>query len=135
VIMAQIPLPRPYQDTEAYWSAAKEHRFVIQKCRDCGEHQFYPRGVCSHCLSSALDWVEASGSGTVYSFSVNYRAPHPGFAGKTPFVLAIVELAEGPRMMTNIVDCDPESVRIGMPVVVTFDDVTEEITLPKFRPA
>ena len=133
--MALPPLPRPYQDTAEYWSAARDHRFVIQRCKDCGEHQFYPRGVCSHCLSSDLEWNEASGAGTVYSFSVNHRAPHPGFADKVPFVLAIVELAEGPRMMTNIVDCDPESVAIGMAVSVTFDDVTDDVTLPKFRPA
>lgn len=133
--MALPPLPRPYQDTEQYWAAAREHRFVIQRCASCGEHQFYPRGVCSHCLSSDLEWNEASGKGTVYSCSVNYRAPHPGFADNLPFVLAIVELEEGPRMMTNIVDCDPESVTIGMEVTVTFDDITEEVTLPKFRPA
>ena len=129
------PLPRPYQDTAAYWEAAREHRFIIQKCNNCGEFQFYPRGVCSHCLSSDLAWQDASGRGEVYSFSINYRAPHPGFADKTPFVLALVTLAEGPRMMTNIVDCDPDTVQIGMAVTVTFDDVTEEITLPKFRPA
>jgi hypothetical protein len=132
--MALPPLPRPYQDTAEYWSAAHDHRFVIQRCKECGEHQFYPRGVCSHCLSSELEWNEASGKATVYSYSVNHRAPHPGFADNLPFVLAIVELAEGPRMMTNIVECDPESVTIGMDVTVTFDDVTDEITLPKFRP-
>ena len=102
---------------------------------DCGETQFYPRGVCSHCLSSNLDWIEASGEATVYSCSVNYRAGHPGFAEKTPFVLAIVELAEGPRMMTNIVNCDPETVKIGMAVKVCFDDVTDDVTLPMFEPA
>lgn len=133
--MTQIPLPKPYQDTEAYWQAAREHRFIIQQCGDCGQHQFYPRGVCSHCLSSNLAWAEASGDATVYSYSVNYRAGHPGFADQTPFVLAVVELAEGPRMMTNIVGCDPESVRIGMKVRVCFDDVTEDVTLPKFQPA
>jgi hypothetical protein len=72
--------------------------------------------------------------GTVYSFTVNHRAPHPGFIGMTPFVTAIVALAEGPRMMTNIVDCDPETVAINMPVEVTFDDVTGDVTLPMFRP-
>jgi uncharacterized OB-fold protein len=133
--MTQIPLPDPYQDTEEYWKAAREHRFIIQKCGDCGQAQFYPRRVCSHCLSSKLEWIEASGKATVYSCSVNYRAGHPGFAEKTPFVLAIVDLAEGPRMMTNIVKCDPESVRIGMAVEVCFDDVTDEVTLPMFQPA
>ena len=131
--MALHPLPRPYQDTETYWAAARDHRFVIQHCKSCGKHQFYPRGVCSHCLSSDLEWHEASGKGTVYSFSVNHRAPHPGFADEIPFVLAIVELEEGPRMMTNIVECNPDSVKIGMAVEVTFEDVTEEVTLPKFK--
>jgi uncharacterized OB-fold protein len=131
--MALPPLPRPYQDTETYWAAARDHRFVIQHCKSCGKHQFYPRGVCSHCLSSDLEWHEASGKGTVYSFSVNHRAPHPGFADEIPFVLAIVELEEGPRMMTNIVECNPDSVKIGMAVEVTFEDVTEEVTLPKFK--
>ncbi len=133
--MATPPLPRPYQDTAAYWEAAREHRFIIQQCTDCGEHQFYPHGVCSHCLSSALEWREASGAGEVYSFSVNHRAPHPGFADDLPFVPAVVTLAEGPRMMTNIVGCDPDSVEIGMAVEVVFDDITEAVTLPKFRPA
>jgi|TARA_Y100001934_G_scaffold102343_1_gene125895 uncharacterized OB-fold protein len=133
--MALPPLPRPYQDTAEYWAAARDHHFVIQQCNSCGNYQFYPRGVCSHCLSSDLKWQEASGKGTVYSFSVNHRAPHPGFADDLPFVLAIVELEEGPRMMTNIVGCDPESVTIGMAVTVCFADVTDEVTLPKFQPA
>ena len=133
--MALPPLPRPYQDTAEYWAAAREHRFVLQRCNSCGEHQFYPRGVCSHCLSSELEWREASGNGTVYSYSVNHRAPHPGFADDLPFVLAIVELEEGPHMMTNIVVSDPDRVTIGMAVTVTFADVTDQVTLPKFTPA
>ena len=128
------PLPRPYQDTAAYWAAARKHRFIIQKCTDCGEFQFYPRGVCSHCLSSALEWQEASGRGEVYSYSVNYRAPHPGFADKTPFVLALVTLEEGPRMMTNIVDCEVGAVFVGMPVHATFEDLGRE-TLIHFKPS
>ena len=135
--MALPPLPRPYQDTAEYWSAARDHRFVIQRCKDCGEHQFYPRGVCSHCLSSDLEWSEASGQGTVYSYSVNHRAPHPGFADNLPFVLAIVELEEGPRMMTNIVDCEqtPDTLVLDMPLEVTFERQNDDITLPLFKPA
>jgi uncharacterized protein len=132
--MAKKPIPRPYQDTQAYWDAAKENRLVIQQCRDCGKLQFYPRGVCSHCLSSGLDWIEASGRGTVYSFTIAHRAPHPGFGNETPFVIAIVELAEGVRMMTNIVGCDPKTMRIDMPVKVVFD-ASGDVTLPKFTPA
>ena len=133
--MPERPLPKIYQDSAPYWEAAKAHRLVLQQCEDCEQHQFYPRGVCRHCLSSRLAWREASGRGTVYSCTVNHRPPHPGFAERVPFVLAIVELAEGPRMMCNVVQCDPETVRIGMAVTVTFEDVTDEITLPQFRPA
>ena len=135
--MALPPLPRPYQDTAAYWEAAKDHRFIIQKCKECGEFQFYPRGVCSHCLSSDLDWQEASGKAEIYSFSINYRAPHPGFADATPFVLALVTLEEGPRMMTNITECEqtPEALELDMALEVVFEDISDEISLPKFRPA
>jgi len=129
------PLPRPYQDTQAYWDGAKEGRLLLQQCRDCGKHQFYPRGVCSHCLSSNLDWVEASGRGRVYTFTVCHRAPHPGFGAEVPFVIAVIDLAEGVRMMSNIVDCDPKSVRVDMPVKVTFRAESPEITLPQFVPA
>ena len=115
------PLPRPYQDTAAYWEAAREHRFIIQKCNNCGEYQFYPRGVCSHCLSSDLAWQDASGRGEVYSFSINYRAPHPGFADKTPFVLALVTLAEGPRMMANVIGAGALDCAIGDAVNVWFE--------------
>jgi uncharacterized protein len=132
--MALKPLPRPYQDTEPYWEAAKEKRLVLQQCKDCGKHQFYPRGVCSHCLGSALDWVEARGRGKVHTFTVCHRAPHPGFAGQVPFVIAVIELDEGVRMMTNIVGCDPKTVRIDMPVKVTFEEATPEVTLPQFTP-
>jgi len=133
--MARKPIPRPYQDTQVYWDAAKEGRLVLQQCQDCGKPQFYPRGVCSHCLSSDLDWIEASGRGTVHSFTVAHRAPHPGFGGDVPFVIAIIELDEGVRMMSNILDCDPNAVRIDMPVKVVFRAETPEITIPKFVPA
>lgn len=131
----QKPLPRPYQDTQAYWDAAKDKRLLLQRCRDCSKFQFYPRGVCSHCLGSALEWVESSGRGIVHTFTIAYRAPHPGFADDVPFVIAMIELEEGVRMMSNIVECDPKSVRIDMPVRVVFEAATPDITLPKFEPA
>lgn len=133
--MSEKPIPKPYQDSAPYWEAAKHNQLLIQKCLECGLYQFYPRGVCHHCLSSSLSWFQAAGHGTVYSFTVNYRAPHPGFADDLPFITAIVELKEGVRMMTNIVQCEPDQVSIGMPVRVMFDKVTEDVTLPKFRPA
>ena len=133
--MAEKPVPRPYPDTKPYWDGTKNNQLWIQTCLDCGTLQFYPRGVCSTCLSSSLSWKQGSGKGTVYSFTVNYRAPHPGFAEDVPFVTAIIELEEGVRMMSNVVQCDPDTVTIGMPVRVVFEPLTDEITLPKFRPA
>jgi uncharacterized OB-fold protein len=133
--MAEKPVPRPYSDTKPYWDGTKNNQLWIQQCLDCGTLQFYPRGVCSTCLSSSLSWKQGSGKGTVYSYTVNYRAPHPGFTEDVPFVTAIIELEEGVRMMSNVVQCDPDTVAIGMPVRVVFEPLTDEITLPKFRPA
>src|SRR4029434_2452257 len=95
---------------------------------------FYPRAVCTVCLSSEVEWERASGRGTVYSFTVTHQNQAPGFRDELPYVLAIVELDAGPRVMTNVVECSPDTVRIGLPVEVVYDDVTPEITLAKFRP-
>ena len=133
--MAQKPVPRPYSDTIPFWQGARARQLWIQKCLECGEFQFYPRGVCKHCLSSSLSWFQSLGMGKVYSFTVNHRAPHPGFVEDLPFVTAIVELDEGVRMMTNIIECEPDNVSIGMRVRVVYEDVDEEITLVKFKPA
>ncbi len=131
----QKPLPVVNEDTREYWAACQRHELLIQQCRACGRFQFYPRGICAHCLSEDLAWAKASGKGEVYSFSVVQRPPTKAFAADVPYTIAVVELAEGVRMMTNIVDCPPDQVRIGMPVEVVFEDVTAEISLPKFRPA
>ncbi len=129
------PIPRPYQDTKPYWDAAREGRLSLQQCLDCGKPQFYPRGVCKHCLGSRLEWFDSAGRGKVHTFTIAYRAPHPGFADDVPFVLAIVELDDGVRMMSNIVGCKPDAVRIDMPVRVVFEQLTPEIALPQFTPA
>lgn len=131
----QRPLPVPDHDTRPYWEAARRHELLIQRCRACGQHYFYPRSHCPHCLSDQTEWLRASGRGTVYSFTVTHRAPHPGFADRVPYTVALIELAEGPRIMSNVVGCPPDDVRIGMPVEVDFEDVTPEVSLPVFRPA
>ena len=128
------PLPRIDEESRGYWEALARHELYFQRCRDCGTKRFYPRAVCPVCLSSATEWVRASGRGTVYSFTVTYQNQAAGFREELPYVLAVVELAEGPRLMTNVVGCAPEAVRIGMAVEVVFEDVTAEITLAKFRP-
>ena len=129
------PLPRPTPSSEPFWQAAKRHELHLQRCGSCGAYLFYPREVCAECLSSELSWVQVSGQGTVYSYTIAQAPTHPAFADDVPYIVAIVELAEGPRITTNIVDCEPGAVQIGMPVVATYDDVTPEMTLVKFRPA
>jgi uncharacterized OB-fold protein len=115
-------LPRPSPFSQPFWDAARDHRLMIQRCGRCGTHVFYPRYNCTSCGAVALEWVEASGRGTVYTFTVARRPTHPALADKVPYVIAIVELEEGPRMTTNIVGCDPDAVRIGMPVAASYED-------------
>lgn len=128
------PLPKPTPTTAPFWDAARQHRLVMPKGRG-GELFFYPRAVDPVTLSDDLEWVEVSGKGTVYSFTIDRRGTHPAFAAEVPYVIAIVELAEGPRMTTNIVGCGVDEVYIGMAVEAAFEDIDAEITLVKFRPA
>ena len=129
------PIPHIDPWTEPHWAAAKDGVLIIQRCRSCGRHVFYPRPVCPHCASDDLEWVEASGKATVYSFTVVENNAPSGFLADMPFVVAILDLEEGVRMMSNIVDCDPHSVYVDMPVQVGFRPLTDDVTLPVFRPA
>jgi uncharacterized OB-fold protein len=126
------PLPLPDGETKPYWDATKEHRLLIKRCQDCQTAIFYPRSVCPSCMSDRVDWVAASGRGTIYSYTVVRRAP-PQFVEDAPYVVALIDLAEGVRLMSNVVGASPSDVRIGAVVEVVFEDVTPEITLPKFR--
>jgi uncharacterized OB-fold protein len=127
-------LPRPTPETATFWDGCRERALMIQRCSACGHHQFYPRIICTECMSDQLEWVQAAGRGTVTSFSVARRPVSEAYAPDVPYVIALIKLDEGPTMMSNVIDCDPERVRIGMPVEVIFEDWTEEITMPKFRP-
>jgi uncharacterized OB-fold protein len=130
------PIPVPTPETRPFWEAARRHELSIQRCRACGRHVFYPRAACPHCFAADLEWRRVSGRGTLHTFTVVHRGQR-GFPLAAPYVIAIVELDEGPRMMTNLVgvDADPARLRIGMPVEVVFEDVSPEIALPRFRPA
>ncbi len=128
------PLPHLDEENRPWWEALKRHELYLQRCRDCGALRYYPRALCPECLSSRTEWVRSQGTGKVYTFTITYQNTAPGFRESLPYVLAYVELDEGLKMLTNIVDCRPEEVRIGMPVAVVFDDVTPEVTLAKFRP-
>lgn len=128
------PLPEIQPFTKPFWKGAKEGKLLIQTCEDCGARIFFPRRQCSECWSKNLTWMEASGRATVYAFSVTYEGVEKPFIDDLPIILAWVDLPEGIRMQTNIIDCDPESVAIGQEVEVVFKDVTDEIALPYFRP-
>jgi uncharacterized OB-fold protein len=128
------PIPVPTPETRPFWDAAKRHALELPRCRACGRLHYFPRGVCPHCLSIDLAWERLSGKATLHTFTVVHRG-QKGFPVPTPYVLAIVELAEGPRLMTTLVDVDPANVTIGMAVEVTFRDVSDTVALPLFRPA
>ena len=128
------PLPRIDEETKGFWEACQRHELYVQKCGACATLRYYPRAVCPSCLSDRIEWVRCSGRGTVYTFTVTHQNQAPGFRDTLPYVLAYVELDEGVRMLTNIVGCAPDDVRIGMAVEVVFEDVTPAVTLPKFKP-
>lgn len=129
------PLPVTDALTEPFWQAANEGRLVLQSCTACGRAQHYPRPHCVHCSATALEWVTASGRAVVHTFTVIHRNDAPGFADELPYVFAILELDEGVRMPGNMRRADPESLHIGMPVRVCFDQATPEIAIPQWEPA
>ncbi len=128
------PLPEIQPFSEAFWEGTRNHKLLIQTCGDCDARIFFPRRQCPRCWSGNLHWVEASGRAEIYAFSVTYEGVEEVFRDDLPIVLAWVDLPEGIRIQTNIVDCDPETVAIGQQVEVVFRKVTDEITLPYFRP-
>jgi uncharacterized protein len=132
-------LPVPDLETAPYWDATREGKLLIKECRSCGRAFFYPRNHCPRCWSTDTAWREASGRGTVYTFTIVYQNDLPPFRDRLPYVVAIVELDEGVRMTSNIEGIAPEDVRCGMPVLVAFreeqrseDDV---VSIPVFGPA
>lgn len=129
------PLPVATPESRPFWEAARQHRLSLPYCAACDRWHFYPRPYCPHCFSADLDWRDASGRGRLLTFVINARGPR-NFPVPAPYVIGIVELAEGPRMMSLIVDVEPtpEALACDMPVEVVFADVTPEWTLPRFRP-
>ncbi len=133
--MPDKPLPEPTPETQEYWDGLKRHELRIQRCNDCRQHYFYPRPFCPHCSSRDVEWVTASGTGKVETFVIAHR-PSPGFEEEVPYAIAVVTLDEGPRMMTNLVGVEqtPQAISADMSVEIVYHDVSDEITLPKFRP-
>jgi len=121
--------------TRPYWENARAGRLVIQRCGHCGRTWHPPLPACPHCHCADLGWQPTAGTGTVYSYTVVRHATHAALAGRVPYVIALVELTEGPRLVTGITGCDPADVRAGMPVRVRFEQVTDEVSLPYFEPS
>jgi hypothetical protein len=125
------PLPTPSPLTEPFWQATKEHRLVMQRCTECGEFVWTPQLVCRNCLTETLEWTPVSGRGTIYSFVVIHRAATPAF--KAPYAIVVVQVDEGPYILSDMVEVDPADVRIGMPVEVTFENAGP-VSFYHFRP-
>lgn len=133
--MTRYDLPVPDFDTQAYWDAARDGRLLIQHCGACDHSFHYPRPFCPKCWSDDVTWEAASGHATLYTWSVVRQNDLPPWPERVPYVAAVVDLAEGPRMLTNVEGCDPDDLEVGMALRVAFREETDEITLPVFRPA
>ena len=129
------PVPEPTPETQPFWDGCARGELLLQRCRDCGKPYFYPRPVCPACGSTDVEWFRASGRATLYSYVINHR-PARGFEAEAPYAIAVVELAEGPRMMTNIVGVPntPEDLILDMELQVTFEQ-RGDVTIPLFAPA
>jgi len=129
------PIPAITDEMRPFYDGAKRHELQVQRCAACGALRFPARALCSDCLSTTADWVQVSGRGEVFSFNVMHQVYHPGFATEVPYAVVVVKLAEGPKMLSNLVGVDPHAIRIGLPVRVVFEAISDEVTLPKFAPA
>ncbi len=127
------PLPIVTNENRPFWEGCRQGKLLLQYCDQCQHHQFYPRLYCMQCGFTKPRWVEASGRGVIYSYTIIHRNKSPEFMQNTPYNVAIVQLEEGPRMMSNIVDTPAEDLRIGLSVTIIFDPVTVEISVPRFK--
>ena len=127
------PLPEPQKWSLEFWKGTKQHEFLLKRCKDCGNIDHPPYMHCTECSSTNYEWFKASGMGKIYSFSTTYVGAPPLFADEQPYTMAMIDLAEGPRMLTQIVGSKPEDIKIGLDVEVVFKDVTDEVTLVMFK--
>jgi uncharacterized OB-fold protein len=133
--MTSRPAPAVSPEMRPFYEGASRGELVVQRCRGCGALRFPARALCSACLSIEADWTPVSGRGEVYSFNVMHQVYHPGFAAEVPYAVVLVKLEEGPKLISNLVGIAPRDIRIGMPVRVIYEPLSDEITLPKFAPA
>jgi uncharacterized protein len=132
------PLPQPITpEAKPYWDGLKERKLLLPRCADCGHTFFYPRVLCPRCHCRAIQWIQASGRGRLYAFGIAHQSFNRAFKVPPPYVLAMIELEEGPRMVSNLIniEADPSVVKCDMPLEVVFHRMTEEVTIPLFQPA
>ncbi len=128
------PLPIITEENRPFWEGCKQGKLLLQYCHACQQYQFYPRLYCMRCGAQNLRWVEASGRGMVYSYTIIRQNKSPEFRDDVPYNVALIQLEEGPRMLSNVTDIAPGDLRVDLPVRVVFDAVSDEISLPRFRP-
>ncbi len=130
----RFDLPTPDELTQVFWDALNEGKLLIERCAACTRAHYYPRPFCPYCGSGEVGWEAASGRGTLYTWSVVRQNDLPPFGDRVPYVAAMVDLAEGPRMMTNVVGCAFDEIRVGMDLEAAFEEIGEGFTIPVFRP-
>lgn len=127
------PLPVVTEESRPFWEGCKRGILLLQYCETCQHYQFYPRLYCMQCGADTLSWKQASGRGVIYSYTIIRQNKSPEFINDTPYNVAIIQLEEGPRLMSNIVDADPGTLQVDLPVTVVFDAVSDAISIPRFR--
>ena len=130
----RFDLPSPDAETQPFWDGARDGKLLIRRCDACGEAHFYPRPFCPKCWSDQVRWEEASGRAVLYTWSVVHQNDLPPFPERVPYVAAVVDLEEGPRMMTNVVEADVDALQAGMQLEVDFKPISDDVTIPVFRP-
>ena len=132
----RFDLPTPDEDTQPFWDGANEHKLVIKHCNACGEYFDYPRPFCPQCWSRDVEWYEASGRASLYTWSIVYVNELPPWPERLPYCAALVDLEEGPRLMSNVVECEFDALEGGMALEVVFEQVSDDplVTVPRFRP-
>jgi|SRR5699024_185945 len=136
-VITDKPVPEINDLTEGFWKGARDGKFMVQKCASCKTHNFYPKPWCIECGSRDLAWVEAKGSGTIYSFTISRSVAmnYPGWEPELPVVLALVDLDENVRLYAQITNCDPDNVFVGMRVQAWISELSPDMNIPKFKPA
>jgi uncharacterized protein len=129
------PIPVPSAESQAYWDGLRDRKLLMPRCDACGKYWFPPSLLCPHCNATNWTWTPTSGRGRIFSYVVYHRVYHPGFADEVPYAVAVIELDEGPRMVSNVIGIAPDKLACDLRVEVVYQPITDTITLPKFNPA